>query len=199
MSYIRNVTPVQKDPKMDSITIQGHDFTVAPRYSAGHVLTENEASTLNQTLFENLRNNFAKQVKDAKGEGELSADALADLQSKLDAYAATYLFGVRSASGPRAPADPVGKEAFTIAKDAVKNAIRAKGFKPSDYSAEQIGDLAKQALEKNRDRFYALANQRIAERAAIASDILGDAAPAPEASPEPAPKKSRKAAATEAA
>lgn len=183
---------------MEQITIQGHDFNVPVRYAAGHTLTEGEASALNQTYHENLRNNFAKQVKDAKGEAEvLTEDQIKELQAKLDTYAGEYQFGVRTARGPSAPADPVGKEAFAIAKEAIKNAIRAKNLKPSDYSAEQIGDLAKQALEKNRDRFYTLAAQRIAERAAIADDILGDSTPAPAEAPttEAAPKKGRKAAA----
>lgn len=179
---------------METITIQGHDFNVAPKYAVGHVLTENEAATLNQTLFENLRNNFAKQVKDAKGEAEaLTAEQLSQLQSKLDEYASKYEFGVRVSSGPRAPADPVGKEAFTIAKEAVKNAIRKKGANPSDYSAAQIAELAKGALEKHRDAFMAKARAAIAEREALADDILGGDAPAPEAPAEAKPKRAKKA------
>lgn len=178
----------------ETITIQGHDFSVAPKYSEGHVLTSNEAATLNQTLFENLRNNFAKQVKDAKGEAtELTPDQLAQLQAKLDEYASKYEFGVRVSAGPRAPADPVGKEAFNIAKEAVKNAIRKKGANPSDYSAAQIAELAKGALEKHNDAFMAKARQAIAERESLADDILGGEAPAADPKPEPKAKKAKKA------
>lgn len=185
---------------METITIQGADFTVAPRYSEGHVLTANEAATLNQTLFENLRNNFAKQVKDAKGEAEsLTAEQVTELQAKLDAYAASYAFGIRTSAGPRAPADPVGKEAFNLAKEAVKNAIRKQGKNPSDYPAAQINELAKGALEKHNAMFMEKARAAIAQREALADDILGGDAPAPEAQPEEAapaaPKKGRKAAA----
>ena len=44
----------------DEITIAGQVFSVPVRYAAGHVLTEGEASALNQTYHENLRNNFAR-------------------------------------------------------------------------------------------------------------------------------------------
>jgi len=156
---------------MDTITIQGASFTVPDRYTEGHVLTANEASALNQTFHENLRNNFAKQVKDVKGDAEeIDSESLADLQAKLDAYAESYVFGVRSASGPRAPADPVGKEAFSIAREAVRAAIRKKGLNPTNFEAKQIAELAQKALESNLDRFTAMAKQRIAEREAIASE-----------------------------
>ncbi len=158
---------------VDQITIQGHSFNVPDRYSEGHVLTANEASALNQTFHENLRNNFASKVKEVKGEAEgLSAEQVIDLQSKLDAYAESYVFGVRSASGPRAPADPVGKEAFSIARDAVRAAIRKKGLNPANFEAKQIAELATKALDSNLDRFTAMAKQRIAEREAIASEEL---------------------------
>jgi len=156
---------------MDQITIQGITFNVPDRYTEGHVLTANEASALNQTYHENLRNNFAKQVKDVKGDAEEISDSdLADLQAKLDAYAESYVFGVRSASGPRAPADPVGKEAFSIAREAVKAAIRKKGLNPTNFEAKQIAELAQKALDANTVRFTAMAKQRIAEREAIASE-----------------------------
>lgn len=170
---------------MDSITIAGHAFNVPSRYSEGHVLTANEAAALNQTFHENLRNNFAKTVKEA---GE--TPDLADLQSKLDAYAESYQFGVRASSGPRAPVDPVGKEAFLIAREAVKAAIRRKGLNPSSYEAKQIAELAAAALEKNKDRFTEIAKQRIAEREAIAAGDLDVGQP--EAAPaEKAPKAKR--------
>lgn len=175
---------------MDSITIAGHAFNVPSRYSEGHVLTANEAAALNQTFHENLRNNFAKTVKEA---GE--TPDLADLQSKLDAYAESYQFGVRASSGPRAPVDPVGKEAFLIAREAVKAAIRRKGLNPSSYEAKQIAELAAAALEKNKDRFTEIAKQRIAEREAIAAGDLdvGEPEAQPEPAAEPKAKRGRKA------
>lgn len=137
----------------DTITIQGHDFTVPVRYAEGHVLKANEAKALNQTYHENLRNNFAGAVKKAK-EGladgaELSEDAIAALQAELDKYATEYEFNVRTSSGPRTPADPVEAEALRMARKAVRDAIKAAGGKPADYDDDSIEAAAKQVLEDN--------------------------------------------------
>src|SRR6476646_11844528 len=75
----------------DEITIQGQVFRVPLRYAAGHTLTEGEASALNQTLHENLRNNFAKKVN----EGTEAGVPKETLQQQLDDYANDYQFGVR--------------------------------------------------------------------------------------------------------
>src|SRR5262245_42373901 len=91
----------------DQITIKGTVFRVPIRYAAGHVLTEGEAGALNQTLHENLRNNFAKKVADGQEAG-LPVDTL---QQQLDDYAAEYQFGAR-AGGVRG--DPVLTLAMNI-------------------------------------------------------------------------------------
>jgi hypothetical protein len=49
---------------MTTITIQGYEFPVHPRYKAGHTLSEPEAEALNQALWDNLRNNFTRQGQD---------------------------------------------------------------------------------------------------------------------------------------
>ena len=76
---------------MNTITISGVKFTVPSRYSAGHVVTAGEADALNQTLWENIRNNRAPHVKKAV---EAGADH-ASMQADVDAYAESYQFGVR--------------------------------------------------------------------------------------------------------
>jgi len=152
---------------MDQITIQGLTFNVPDRYTEGHVLTANEASALNQTYHENLRNNFAKKVKDAGESPDVEA-----LQASLDEYAAAYQFGVRVAGAPRAPADPVGKEAFAVAREAVRGKLREKGINPSAVDAKQLGELVAGALEKYKDRFYTIAAKRIADREALAAEAL---------------------------
>jgi hypothetical protein len=48
---------------MPTITIQGYEFPVHPRYKAGHTLSEPEAEALNQALWDNLRNNFTNKIK----------------------------------------------------------------------------------------------------------------------------------------
>ena len=166
----------------DRITIAGHEFAVPVRYSAGHVLTEGEASALNQTFHENLRNNFAKTVKDAKvvpADGdvpastrELGPDDLAGLQSKLDAYAGEYQFGVRAAGGTRTPADPVGREALNLAKAAIRDKLREV---KKTATAEQIAELAAQLVEKN-PKFREIAAQRVEAAKNAAAISLDDIA-----------------------
>jgi hypothetical protein len=144
------------------ITIQGLEFEAPQPYKPGPVeLSEGEASALNQTLAENLRNNFAPKIKaemakyrQANGLGEdaevaitsLDADAL---QEAFDKYASEYEFGVRKGGGgPRTPTDPVEREAFSIAKDKVKGALKARNIEVGSVSKEKMGEYIKQVLEK---------------------------------------------------
>ena len=98
---------------MEQITIAGKTFNAPLRYEEGHELSAGEAAALNQTYHENLRNNFAKKVKDAIEAGAFSQDVI---QIEFDAYAREYQFGVRTGGGG-APRDPVTKEALDILKD----------------------------------------------------------------------------------
>lgn len=135
----------------NTITIKGFQFSVPAPFTEGHVLRENEASVLNQTYAENIRNNYASKVEAAKAaaaEAGGEVDLVA-LQDGLNEYVQTYDFGVRSSSGPREPADPVEKEALNLAKAHVKKALQKEGHKLSDVGAEQITELAKQLLEKH--------------------------------------------------
>jgi hypothetical protein len=113
------------------VTIAGHVFSVPLRYEAGHVITEGEASALNQTLCENVRNNLAPKIKkehEALGEGQsLNVD---DWQTKVTEYGTSYEFGVRGVS---VAVDPLDAEIQRMAKAAVKlalgEAIKAKNPK----------------------------------------------------------------------
>ena len=82
---------------MKSITIQGINFDAPSPYTSGHVLTANESDVLNQTFAENLRNNFASAVKDAKADhgDKLPANVVEELLNQFESYASTYQFGVR--------------------------------------------------------------------------------------------------------
>src|SRR5215510_10072139 len=97
----------------EQITIQGKAFKVRVKYAAGHVL--------NQTYWENLRNNFAKKVADGLESG-ISEEVL---QSQLDDYAAEYEFGERRGGGGGFRGDPVMTAAMAIAREVVRNAIKA--------------------------------------------------------------------------
>jgi hypothetical protein len=125
----------------DQITIQGHPFRVPLRYAAGHVLLENEASALNQTFHENLRNNFAKKV----AEGVEAGVPMETLQQQLDDYANDYAFGVRTGGGFRG--DPVMTQAMNIAREVVRQAIKSKNLNQDEWPASKITAVAKALLD----------------------------------------------------
>lgn len=156
------------------ITIKGLIFVVPAPYTEGHVLKANEASVLNQTLAENLRNNFATSVADAveQAGGEDKVD-LGSLQAALNDYVAEYEFGVRRAgSGAGAPKlEPRVRIARDLAKNKVKESIRKAGHKVSDFSAEKINALAMALIEKN-DWFLSEADRQLKAQQKAAADTL---------------------------
>jgi hypothetical protein len=156
----------------DQITIARHTFNVSDRYEEGHELTANEASALNQTYHENLRNNFARTVEKVANGGSLTDDQLSELQDQLDTYAASYEFGVRVGGG--GPRDPVLSEAMKISKDKVYEAMRKKGIKRKDADSSKITELAKKVLEKYRDEIMSLARERVEQAQAVAAGDLDE-------------------------
>lgn len=148
----------------NSILIQGVMFPVKAPYAEGHPLTAGEASQLNQVLAENLRNNFAGKVKDAKaaayveangGKAEDVTDAqlkgvtlddavIESLRAEFTEYAETYEFGVRR--GGRIM-DPVEREINRMAEEAVKAAIKGKGIKLSSVADDKFDELVRGFIE----------------------------------------------------
>lgn len=127
-----------------NITVAGLALSAISPYAEGHVLAANEAAVLNQTLAENLRNNYAsvvKKVADAAEKAKTEVDLTA-LQADFDKYMAEYDFGVRR-TGTRI-LDPIEKEAYAIATDAIKKALKAKGFVVGDKD----GQVAKTKFEE---------------------------------------------------
>lgn len=176
---------VNTDTPHGEITIQGGTFSYPRPYAAGtHELTEGEASTLNQTLGENLRNNFAATIRgkfeDYRKANNMAEDAEVGIdvldKDELDAefadYAAKYEFGVRQASaGPRQPADPVGKEAHKIAWERIKAMLTQKGIKLDSVDKEKRAALVKQVIEKYPD-VTEEAQRRVQAAASIAVEGL---------------------------
>lgn len=158
-------------------------LAIAP-FAEGHVLTPNEANVLNQTLAENLRNNFASVVRDRlaiRGEDGKATDQLraatdadkAELQAAFDKYITEYEFGVRRA-GARV-VDPIEKEALSIAKDAVKSALAKKGFKLGDGEG-QVGKAKFQELVdgySKKPEVLKEAARRVKQAQSLALDELG--------------------------
>lgn len=151
-----------------TITIQGISFPVGPRYEAGHVCTSAEASTLNQALGENLRNNFSKVVKADLATGA-SED---DLQAKFLSYANEYQFhGYRR--GGRPTADPAIKEARKLARLRIQEQCRVKGIDPKTFQNGKMDELVDQLMAK--DPFYLTeAKRRLEATKAVALESIGD-------------------------
>ncbi len=149
-----NETPVETSRKL---TIAGVEFTASLPYAAGHVLTDVEAKVLNQTRIENLRNNFAPKVKASNEgkEGALSADQLQEAFSKFDSE---YVFSSASAGGSSTALDPVEREALSIAKAYVKQALEARGQKLT--APREASDADKAAYKEKIDAKIAEVAQR---------------------------------------
>ena len=147
------------------VTISGKTFEVPQPYSAGHIITEGEASQLNQVYAENIRNNQAAAIKDLVDKGTYDQE---QAQLLINKYVDEYEMGVRRAGGPRAPADPVAREALRLALDKLSAKLRSEGKKPSDY--KNLKDVAAQLVERN-PAFTERARENIAQRDAMALDL----------------------------
>jgi hypothetical protein len=152
------------------ITIQSKDFTVPHRYVAGDcTLTEGEAHALQQVYAENIRNNFAGQMKRAAEETpprELG-------QTDLDAYVAGYEFGVRSGGGGVAR-NPVEAEERRLIIAKLREALTAKGKSWRGLTEEQQDMLVTRAIEGGQFRAQAeqvVAAKKAAKEAASALSI----------------------------
>jgi hypothetical protein len=154
-----NIT--ESTPRGD-ITIQGLTFPCPQPYVEGHVLTSNEASALNQTFAENVRNNCAGRVKanqKLQAEGAEGTKTDEELLAEFEAYANSYEFGQRRVSaGVREDRmDPVEREARKIARDRVVVKLREKGFTLKSVSQERMEELvstlsAKEDIRKEAER-----------------------------------------------
>jgi hypothetical protein len=151
------------------ITIQGLSLNAIAPFKEGHVVTANEAAVLNQTLAENLRNNFASTVADAvEAAGDHSKVDMVELQKTFDGYIKGYEFGVRKGGG--FSGDPVAKEARSIAKEMAKQVLKAKGHKLADVSSEQMDALIEKIISK-KPEINQIAQKRVQERQGVVAGL----------------------------
>lgn len=151
--------------EMSEVTIAGKKFLLRNPFEAGHILTEGEASALNQLRHENVRNNSAKLVKDWTGDPD-------ELAVKIDDYDAEYQFNVRVAGEGREPSDPITTEAKALARLAIKGALEKAGQKAD---AKQIAAAVTALLadEVKGPQFRKVAEDRVAERKRLAEQAMG--------------------------
>ena len=130
-----------------SITILGLRFNVRSPYSAGHFCTKEEATALNQKRLESIRNRLAVKAKD----GALT-------QADVDSYAASYVFGERTAR--RRANDPVGAEALELAR----RLVRKEG-----QSRKENTEAARELLQSEKG---AAIQAQAAKRVADLKDLM---------------------------
>lgn len=160
---------------MQTITIQGYDFEAPAPYAEGHVLSIAEAATLNQTLGENLRNNFAKRVKTEKDKAEggtISGDVLKTLYDEFASYAEEYEFAGKRRSGST-KIDALTREARRIAKGIVMEALRKKDMDPKSLEEGKLDQLISLTIEK-RPGILVEAQRRIDAAKSVANEAIGD-------------------------
>lgn len=170
-------------PSEQKVKIAGVIFSAPAPFQAGHILSHDEAGVLNQTLAENLRNNFSRTVETAKeeavkarGEGAaLEQHELDKLALTFAGYAESYKFGVRRVASMAV--DPVEREARKIARAAIEAKLRENNVeKPAK---ERMEELVTQLIGK-RPEITAEAKRRVDAVKAAASvsldDIMGSAA-----------------------
>jgi hypothetical protein len=133
---------IETGPATEAITILGLRFNLQTPYSAGHVCTKGEASALNQKRLESIRNKLAVTAKDR-----------ALTQADVDAYAASYVFGERTAR--RRTNDPVEAEALEVARQLVRK---------NGQSRKETTEAARQLLQCEKgNAIRAQAAKRVAE------------------------------------
>lgn len=166
MPEITGETPTKK------VTIADVTFDAPTPYGEGHVLNAGEASAFNQLFLENLRNNFAGQVKKSREALAPGAELdVAALQAAFNTYAAEYEFGVRKAGvSTAAPTDPVEREALNLAKTVVRQALVQQGYKLKEVGIETIDRLAAEMVKQ--PTIQEEARRRVASQKAVGEAAL---------------------------
>ena len=128
------------------IKIQGHFFLAPSPFEDGHACNSAEAEALNSLLGENLRNNFAAQMKRAATEGK-------DIpgQEEFSAYADTYAFGQKRVRVSHTK-DPIGAIERRLAESAVRDRIAALGRKWKDLEKDVQQSYIERAVALGRFR-----------------------------------------------
>lgn len=165
-----------------SITVQGLTVNAPAPYTEGHTINENEAKALNQVFAENLRNNFAAQIKKAKKEKGIDEspkvpvpDALAsELVAKFTDYAQSYAFAAKRQA---VHVDPVTREARKIAKSLLDAHLAKNGVDKKNLAEGRYDELVAEVIAKYPDKTTGEAKRRIAAAQEVALDSLDSLLP----------------------
>lgn len=159
------------------ISVQGLAVTVKQPYTEGHVITPSEAYALNQTFAENIGNNVRALINKLLKEHtkdkieELPHEVLRALRAKAEEYSDSYEFSISGRGGPRAPVDPVAREAFKIAGDILRGHLKKKEIKLADLPEGKFEELVQGILTKN-PQIEEEAKRRVENRKELADSLL---------------------------
>lgn len=143
-----------------------HEVNIGQPYAVGHVLTDVEASTLNQTWTENVRNNIAPTVR------KLVDPTPEEIQEIVSAYEKTYAFG--SSTRRSGPADPVGKETLRLIRNHVTTMLSTKGLTKKGIGTEKFNTVVTAVLthDDHGPKFRAIAVENVNRASEVSADIL---------------------------
>jgi hypothetical protein len=151
----------KENPMTKEFTIKGHKFVIEVPYAEGHVLTANEAATLNQTFVENIRNNQAKVVETGLAEGK----TVEDLQVVIADFASKYTFGAGRSTSASTPRDPVAAAAVRIARSVLTAALKEKKVDVKTFDKDKFEALVAQIAAK--PEVIEKAREQVAQKAEV--------------------------------
>ncbi len=143
---------------LGTIVVMERTYTVNLPYHEGHVLTASEASVLNQTYKENLRNNFVGSVRRA-----IERNEPPPTQEDFEAYAKDYTFGSRRGK-LQIKLDPVGTEERKLCDLRIRQALKDKGIKFASVDKDKFHSLVQGLVESGK--FRAKAEEIVRQRQA---------------------------------
>lgn len=155
---------------MQPLTVSGVVFDAPSKYSAGHVLSSDEASALNSLFLSDLSSKLKPLIvkaQKASGSLELPPDAKADLDAKLAEFARSHTFTPKSAHS----FDPVTREAFKMIRPQFINKLKEKGIDPKTMAVGKLEAIMLQWLAKHPE-VTAEAKRRVEAVTSVADDII---------------------------
>ena len=153
------------------VRIHEYLFDLPDPYQEGHQLSLAEAQALNKLRAENIRNNMAKVIDEARAKLEpgqlLPSDEFAALRAQIDLYASNYQFQLRHVA--RRNPDLLAEQTHTLAREIVR-AARARAGDALDGPAFE----AEVAMLAATHEVQVKAQERLALLAIVSGDAVED-------------------------
>lgn len=143
------------EPK--NFSILDVDFTCSMPYDEGYgPISAAEAKVLNQTRKENLSNNFRAKVQAFKDGAEGAATSAEELQGQFAELDRDYVFTLANVGTAARKLDPVEREARSIARDILRDALSKEGLKYKEAPEGQTDEQWAEFIEAKLDEISAM-------------------------------------------